>query len=128
MKLLLDTHTFIWWDSDPQQLSPRVISLCSDTGNDLFVSAASLWEMQIKQNIGKLNLRISLSDMVHRQQITNNLFVLAIHQDHIFGLENLPNIHKDPFDRILIAQANTEGMLLLSADTIFSSYPVQVIW
>lgn len=128
MKLLLDTHTFIWWDSDPTKLSGTVLALCHDPANDLLLSVTSLWEMQIKSQLGKLSLRLPLADIVSQQQSTNGLQLLPITQAHIYALDGLPTPHKDPFDRLLVVQANDEGALLVSADPIFGSYPVLVVW
>ena len=128
MKLLLDTHTFIWWDSDPAKLSATALALCSDPANDLILSVTSLWEMQIKHQLGKLSLRLPLVDIVAHQQGTNGVIVLPILPAHVFALDGLPTPHKDPFDRLLVAQANSEGAILVSADAIFRSYPVRIAW
>jgi len=128
VKLLLDTHTFIWWDSDPAKLSATALALCSDPANELILSVTSLWEMQIKHTLGKLSLRLPLSDIVMHQQATNGVVVLPILPAHIFALDGLPTPHKDPFDRLLVAQANSEGAMLISADAIFVTYPVRVAW
>jgi PIN domain nuclease of toxin-antitoxin system len=128
MKLLLDTHTFLWWATEPTKLSPQIHALCSDTKNDLFLSVASIWEMQIKQDLGKLILKTSLSKMVDEQKTKNSLLILSVQPDHVFGLSGLPTVHKDPFDRILIAQARFEDMILLSVDGVFKQYEVKVIW
>jgi PIN domain nuclease of toxin-antitoxin system len=128
VKLLLDTHTFIWWDSEPTKLSATALALLSDPDNDLILSVTSLWEMQIKRQLGKLSLRLLLADIIAHQQATNGLVVLAITQARVMALDGLPTPHKDPFDRLLVAQANNEGATLVSADAIFGSYPVQVAW
>jgi len=128
VKLLLDTHTFIWWDSDPAKLSATALALCSDPANDLILSVTSLWEMQIKHQLGKLSLRLPLVDIVAHQQGTNGVIVLPILPAHVFALDGLPTPHKDPFDRLLVAQANSEGAILVSADAIFRSYPVRIAW
>ena len=128
MKLLLDTHTFIWWDSDPSKLSASALALCSDPTNELILSVTSLWEMQIKHQLGKLSLRLPLIDIIAHQQATNGVIVLPVLPAHVFGLDGLPTPHKDPFDRLLVAQANSEAATLISADAIFSSYPVHVAW
>ena len=128
MKLLLDTHTFVWWESDPAKLSATALALCSDPGNELILSVTSLWEMQIKHHLGKLSLRLPLIDIVAHQQATNGLVVLSILPAHVFALDGLPTPHKDPFDRLLVAQANSEGATLVSADAIFKSYPVRTAW
>jgi len=128
VKLLLDTHTFIWWDSDPARLSAMALALCSDPANELILSVTSLWEMQIKCQLGKLSLRLPLIDIVAHQQATNGVNVLPILPAHVFALDGLPAAHKDPFDRLLVAQANREGAILVSADAIFTSYPVRTAW
>jgi PIN domain nuclease of toxin-antitoxin system len=128
VKLLLDTHTFIWWDNEPSRLSATALALCSDPANDLILSVASLWEMQIKRQIGKMQLRLPLADIVRHQQMTNGVIVLPVSPSEVFALDDLPAAHKDPFDRLLVAQAITEEAVLVSADPIFASYPVQVAW
>jgi len=128
MKLLLDTHTFIWWDSTPSQLSPHVLALCQDPTNTLYLSVASVWELQIKAQLGKVTLRLPLAEILAHQQQTNHLRLLAIDVAHVLALEELPTPHKDPFDRLLVAQANLEGALLVSRDPIFGHYAVQVVW
>jgi len=128
VKLLLDTHTFIWWDSDPAKLSATALALCSDPANELILSVTSVWEMQIKHQLGKLSLRLPLRDIVTHQQATNGVIVLPILPEHVFALDGLPTPHKDPFDRLLVAQANSEGATLVSADAIFAAYPVYTAW
>ena len=128
MKLLLDTHTFIWWDSEPTLLSPTAFAVCSDAANELVVSTASVWEMQIKHQTGKLALRLPLQDILTHQQRTNAVVILPITEQHVLALDSLPTPHKDPFDRMLVAQAVSEGIVLISTDPIFDAYPVQVLW
>lgn len=128
MKFLLDTHTFIWWDSDPAKLSPRVISLCQDRKNILLLSVASIWEIQIKHQLGKLKLGLPLARLVKTHQQVNQVQVLSVMLEHVLALENLPSPHRDPFDRLLIAQARTEGAVLLSQDPVFEDYPVRLLW
>lgn len=127
MKLLLDTHTFIWMDSEPDKLPPRIRELCQDTENALLVSVASIWEIQIKSQLGKLKLKTPLPDII-RQQKENGIEILPIEPSHIFALETLPNHHKDPFDRLLVAQTIVEGAVLVSADPLIKQYPVSVEW
>jgi PIN domain nuclease of toxin-antitoxin system len=128
MKLLLDTHTFIWWDSEPSQLSSAALSACQDRTNSLLLSVVSVWEMQIKSQLGKLRLSLPLPEIIRRQQQTNKIEILPISLDHVLMLQNLPPHHGDPFDRLLIAQANVEGAFLVSNDTCFSDYPVKLLW
>jgi PIN domain nuclease of toxin-antitoxin system len=127
MRYLLDTHTFIWVDSNPSRLSPRVRAICSDVANTLLLSVASIWEIQIKSQLGKLALSDSLTALISRQR-ANGINILPISVPHVLGLDGLPLHHRDPFDRILIAQANVESLTLLSADPVFASYPVFVLW
>ncbi len=128
MKLLLDTHTFIWWDSEPSRLSPRILILLQDQANIVMLSVASVWEMQIKVLLGKLRLSLPLAETIQSQQLTNNVQVLPVELPHVLALEKLPLHHKDPFDRLLIAQANIEDATLLSADPAFTKYPVKLLW
>jgi len=127
MKLLLDTHAFIWWDSDPTQLSAPALAALRDPGNEVWLSVASVWETVIKAQLGKLALRLPLADIVAQQQ-ANGLQVLPVALAHALAVEGLPTIHKDPFDRLLIAQANVEGAELVSADPVVRQYPVRVLW
>ncbi len=128
MKYLLDTHTFIWWDSEQQKLSETVLHLCQDQANTLLLSVASVWEMQIKHQLGKLTLSLPLAEIIQTQQETNNIEIVPIDLSHVLALENLPTHHRDPFDRLIIAQANVEGTIVLSCDPVFSHYPVNVKW
>lgn len=128
MKALLDTHTFIWWDSNSQRLSPQVLDICQNSENILLVSVASLWEMQIKLQLGKLKLHMPLAELVSAQQQVNKIQILDVKLQHVMALGELPPHHRDPFDRLLIAQTNIEKAVLLSRDAIFADYPVEVIW
>lgn len=128
MNLLLDTHTFIWWDSQPNRLSPQVLELCRDRSNTLILSIVSIWEMQIKSQLGKLQLDSSLHELVMKQQRTNDIQICNARLEHVLELEKLPLHHRDPFDRLLIAQARVENAIFLSRDTAFSAYSVQVVW
>lgn len=128
MKLLLDTHTFIWWDSEPTRLPPRVLALCQDRQNVLLLSAVSIWEMQIKLQLGKLRLALPLREIVESQQRTNHVEILPIALAHVLALEDLPVCHKDPFDRLLVAQAIVEEAVLISADPNIAKYAVRVLW
>ena len=128
MKLLLDTHTFIWWTISVARLSSQALSVLQDRQNVLFLSLASLWEMQLKIQLGKLHFNLPLSQIVEEQQRINGMRLLSIAPDHIYALDRLPFHHKDPFDRLLIAQAMTETMPVVSADAAFAAYPAQIIW
>ncbi len=127
MKLLLDTHTFIWWDSEPANLSPRVLDLLLNPKNTRLVSVVSLWEIQIKTQSGKLTLNQSLEKIITTQQ-NNGIELIKVEVNHILRLEQLPLHHKDPFDRLLIAQSQAENAILLSKDAIFSRYNINIDW
>lgn len=120
MRLLLDTHIFLWWDSDPHLLPAQIKNLCEDSQNTLILSVASIWEMQSRQQLGKLSLRVPLSTLIEDQQKTNSLEILPVSLNHVLALEHLPLHHKDPFDRLLIAQSNSEDIGLLSVDKVFT--------
>lgn len=128
MNLLLDTHVFIWEVLEPEKLSPTVINLIKNKDNKLLLSIASIWEMQIKIGINKLHFDEPLSKVVAKQREINEVEILPINLDHIWQLDQLPLHHKDPFDRMLIAQAITENIPILSIDNIFQKYPVTIIW
>lgn len=128
MKLLWDTHTFIWWDSEPAKLSPKALALCQDRQNVVLLSVVSVWEIQIKLQLGKLRLALPLREIVESQRQTNDIEILPITLEHVLSLESLPAHHKDPFDRLLVAQAIVEEAVLVSADPNIAKYAVQVVW
>lgn len=127
MKLFLDTHTFIWWNSDPEQLSSRALSLLEDETNIPVISVVNIWEIQIKTAAGKMDLNVPLAQIVEAYT-GNNIEILAIAANHVLQLNNLPDYHRDPFDRILVAQALVEKMTLISKDPKIRLYPVPVVW
>jgi len=127
MKFLLDTHIFIWWADQPEKLSPNALSALEDEANELLLSVASVWEMQIKTQLGKLNLSLPLKQLLKSQQQTNELTVLPVTLKHVLALEALPFHHKDPFDRLLIAQSIEEELTIVTADSQFSAYPVKLL-
>lgn len=128
MKDLFDTHTFIWRQSNPGKLSTRALALCEDKTNILLLSLASVWEMQIKVQLGKITLHMPLPEIIESQQQTNQVEVLPIVLAHIFALGTLPDHHKDPFDRLLIAQAMAEDVSIISHDAAMAQYPVTIVW
>ena len=128
MRLLLDTHAFIWWSSEPEKLSKKVLAAFEDSENELTLSVASIWEMQIKVQLGKLDITDPLKDLIAIHQKGKDLQILPIFLNHVLALENLPVHHRDPFDRILIAQANAEKQVIVTKDQIFKEYPVQLLW
>ena len=102
MKLLVDTHIFIWWADQPERLSQAALSALEDEANELLLSVASVWEIQIKIQLGKLKLSLPLKELIKNQQETNNLTVSPVALPHVLALDALPFHHKDPFDRLLI--------------------------
>ena len=127
MKLLLDTHIFIWWADQPERLSQSALSALEDEANELLLSVASVWEMQIKIQLGKLKLSLRLKDLVKNQQETNDLTVSPVTLTQVLTLDALPFHHKDPFDRLLIAQSIEEDLTLVTADSQFSAYSVKLL-
>lgn len=125
MKYLLDTHAFIWWNIAPEKLSPDVTAICIDSANVLLLSLVSLWEMQIKIQLGKLYFPVPLPEVISAQQ---GILMQDITIQHIYQLAVLPDYHRDPFDRLLIAQAQVENIAIISRDPQILNYPVQVIW
>jgi len=128
MKILLDTHTFLWWITDSPQLSPRVREIIRDARNDLFLSAASGWEMAIKAKLGKLDLPDNLEGFISEQLAINAIHGLPVQMSHALHVYVLPGYHKDPFDRMLIAQAQMEKLPILTADPQLGRYGVETIW
>lgn len=128
MNYLLDTHAFIWLDGPFNKLSPAVQNAITDPNNTIYLSLVSLWEMQIKFQAGKLKLRSPLIDILSDQQKNNQIQLLPITLTHILELNNLPDNHRDPFDRLLIAQAKAEGISLITDDPQIAKYPITVFW
>jgi PIN domain nuclease of toxin-antitoxin system len=128
MKVLLDTHTFLWLVTNGRQLSPLAKELFLDDHNELYLSAVTGFEIAVKYSLGKLRLTEPPSQFIQHRLIANNLLELPIAMVHTTILEALPLHHRDPFDRLLIAQAMHEKMPLLSADQQLSAYPVERLW
>jgi PIN domain nuclease of toxin-antitoxin system len=123
MNLLLDTHVLLWWLDAFPSLSEIARNKISDVSNIVFVSAAVIWEIRIKQALGKLKIPASFRKVLERQPFE----VLPITVDHAHAVGNLPSHHRDPFDRMLIAQAKVEGLTLVSHDRIFHQYRIPII-
>ena len=128
MRLLLDTHVFVWMDLSPEKLSSTIAGLITSPENALFLSLASIWEMQIKIQLGKLTLTNSLADTITTQQENNSIQLLPITVSHVLTVDNLPFHHRDPFDRLLIAQSQYEGLTLLTNDQQIQQYNVTWLW
>jgi PIN domain nuclease of toxin-antitoxin system len=128
VKILVDTHVFLWWESAPEHLSATGLAILTDLQNTILLSIASIWEIQIKISLGKLALTEMLPVVVERQIGINQVQILPIALDHIYALSQLPDHHRDPFDRLLIAQAMRESVPILTADSAYTQYPVSTIW
>ena len=128
MKLLLDTHTFLWADMEPERLSEQARVVLSDPQNQRWLSSASLWEIQIKVMLGKLTLRVPLPEFVREAESRRSISMLPIRPQDVFEVSLLPSIHNDPFDRLIVAVAPVENATIISADPQIKKYPVPVIW
>ena len=122
MKLLLDTHLLLWAAAEPRRLSKQARALIDNPDNDLLFSAASLWEVAIKQGLGRDDFKVD-ARLLRRGLLDNGYSELPIISDHVVAIDSLPPIHKDPFDRILVAQATVEGVTLLTIDSVVRRYP-----
>ncbi|MEH2293854.1 type II toxin-antitoxin system VapC family toxin [Nostoc sp.] len=125
MRQLLDTHTFIWFVMGDSRISLSWKSQIEN--NENLLSIASVWEMAIKHSIGKLNFGLAFDEFIEQQIIRNGIELLPITIDHITVVATLPLHHRDPFDRVLIAQSVVENISILSADKIFDAYPIRRI-
>jgi PIN domain nuclease of toxin-antitoxin system len=122
VKLLLDTQLLLWAAGQPDRLPPAARSIIDDARNQLMFSATSLWEVAIKSSLGRSDFRAD-ARLLRRGLLDNGYDELAITSEHAVAIANLPSIHKDPFDRLLVAQSAVEGILLLTADPIVAQYP-----
>jgi PIN domain nuclease of toxin-antitoxin system len=127
MKYLLDTHTIIWIFNGDYQLSQAAQKIIGDKENDLFASIASLWEIAIKNSLNKLKLEVPLKTFIEQIR-SNDIGILPIDDEAILTLSQLPFHHKDPFDRLIIAQAISNGFSIISKDKNFGNYPINLIW
>lgn len=128
MRILLDTCTFLWWITDDHRLSQRSIELISDGNNELLFSAASGWEIAIKAGLGRLDVPDPLDRFVSEHLFRNHISVLPVQLSHALHVYTLPQLHRDPFDRLLVAQAQVERLPLLSSDRRLAEYDVDVLW
>lgn len=127
MKLLLDTHILLWFVNDDPQLQDGLKDLIEDKNNTIYLSLASLWEMSIKHNLGKLKFESSYQEFVEVEIIQSCISLLGIKVNHLYVNAHLPLYHKDPFDRLIISQSIAENISLISIDPIFSQYPATII-
>jgi len=122
MKLLLDTHLLLWAAGLPNRLSAGTRRLIEQPGNELLFSAASIWEVAIKRGLGRTDFQAD-PRLLRRGLLDNGYTELPISSHHVVAIDSLPPIHKDPFDRLLVAQATVEGITLLTSDSVVSEYP-----
>lgn len=127
MNLLLDSHVFVWQGVETGRIGPIARMTLQDAKNDLFLSIAGIWELAIKDEVGKLELPVDLQLFVATMLKQRTISLLPLTPDHAFELRNLDRLHKDPFDRILVAQARVENMTLVTADERLFSYPVRTL-
>lgn len=128
MKVLLDTHTFLWWIANDPQLSPRARQIMETPDIEPFLSATSGWEIAIKSRLGKLKLPADLQGFIAEQLRINAIQVLPIQMAHALHVFTLPDHHRDPFDRMLVAQSQLEKLPILTGDPQISQYAVTTIW
>jgi PIN domain nuclease of toxin-antitoxin system len=128
VRLLLDTHAFLWWVIDDDRLSEQAGELVADGSNEVYLSAASVWEIAIKAGLGRLRLPDDAWSFTPAQLERNAFQALPVHVSHAVAVIALPDLHSDPFDRMLVAQAMSEGLTIVSGDPEIARYPVAVAW
>jgi PIN domain nuclease of toxin-antitoxin system len=128
MRVLLDTQSFIWFISSSVRLSSAARTVIADTSNELIVSVASLWEMAIKVSIGKLVLHQPYETLIPQQLAYHGIALLSVELPHMIAVSKLPFHHRDPFDRMLIAQSLVENVPIVSSDAVFDAYGVKRLW
>lgn len=128
MKVLVDTHALLWATAEPERLGRAARDLLEDVDVDAFVSVASVWEAAIKCSLGKLSLSLPLPELVARHVVGRGFRLLPVEAHHALAVERLPWHHRDPFDRLLVAQAALEGLVLISRDEALDPYGVRRVW
>ena len=128
MRLLLDTCTFLWIAADAPELSPRVRALFESPEHEVFLSAASAWEIGVKHALGRLPLPQPPGRFVPAMREMHAIESLAIDEESVLQADRLPPLHRDPFDRLLVCQAIVHGLTILSPDPLVAAYPVRVVW
>ena len=128
MKLLLDACTFLWMIADARELSPQVRQLVRDPCNDVYLSAASSWEIGVKYGLGKLPLPVPPERFILDQRVYHGVEPLSLDEESVLYVHRLPALHRDPFDRALVCQAIVHGMTILTPDPLVTQYPVRCLW
>lgn len=122
--LLLDTHALLWWVTDDDAISPTARAAIADPTNAPYVSTVTLWELAIKQRLGKIDVPARLPQLIVEQ----GFLWLEVYPEHAWGVASLPDHHRDPFDRLIVSQAISEGLAIVSADRMLAGYGVEVVW
>lgn len=128
MRVLIDTHAFIWWNTEDERLSDRARRVMEDEASEIFVSVGSIWEVATKVAKGRLEIPGDLETYVDERLAANRWVPLSIDRRHVIRAASLPVIHRDPFDRILIAQAQLDDMPIVTTDAAITRYDVETIW
>lgn len=128
MRLLLDTHALLFWISDPSKLGPNATRAIKDRENEILWSIASTWEVSIKVGLGKLVLPGPVDEVIPEELNRHGFTLLPIEHAHVMAVAKLPMHHRDPFDRLLVAQAFAEGVALVSKDSLISPYGIGILW
>ena len=128
MSYLLDTTVFVWLLKEPEKLNPRALNLIEDESHDVFLSSVTSWEVVIKSAMGKLTLPRKPDELWSEIMAKFSFQPLSITHTHSLAVGQLAFYHRDPFDRMLVAQAMSEKLILLTADSMFEKYPVEILW
>ena len=128
MKLLLDTHAFLWWVAEDDRLPGRARRLIANQGNEVLFSVVSAWEITVISGLGRLKLDVDPARFIRRELEANRFEVLPLHLSHVIWVADLPQHHRDPFDRLLLAQALSERIPIVTGDRALRSYPVKIVW
>ncbi len=128
MRALLDTHAFLWWVTNSEELSQRIREIIADGQNELYLSAASGWEIAIKAQLGRIDFVGDPEKLIPEHMALNAIQGLPIHMSHTLHVYQLPNLHRDPFDRLLVAQSRLEEIPIITRDQAISQYDVETIW
>jgi PIN domain nuclease of toxin-antitoxin system len=128
MKLLVDTHVWLWLQVSPERIDAQTLALLADTANDVLLSAASAWEIAIKHALGRLPLPVPPAQYVPSRMSRSGVTALPVLHAHALRVAELPPHHRDPFDRLLVAQAQHEGLTLVTNDRELAAYDVDVVW
>jgi PIN domain nuclease of toxin-antitoxin system len=124
----LDTHAFLWWITEDRRLSARAHKALADGGNDLLLSGASGWEIAIKASLGRITLPVPIARFLSEQLQRNGIGTLPIEMRHALRVHAIPLLHRDPFDRLLVAQAQLEKLRILTSDPQIAQYDVETLW